>query len=103
MKGKDKNLLAFGIFNVISVIPFLFLAMVVAFKIFALVDIKATVILCLLIIFLSPISCIIGIVRGIRSRKNPGTCAQACAILSVIGIFLFAVVAGYLWWRSGIS
>ena len=105
MKEKDANLLFLGIFNAISVIPVLFLAMVVALAMLALTGKKMNVlidIIFLLISFLSPISCVIGIVQGIRSRKNSRICAPACVILSIIGILLFAVVSGFLWWRISI-
>ena len=105
MKEKDANLLFLGIFNAISVIPVLFLAMVVALAMLALTGKKMNVlidIIFLLISFLSPISCIIGIVQGIRNRKNSRICAPVCIILSVIGILLFAVVLGFLWWRISI-
>ncbi|MDE6748521.1 MAG: hypothetical protein K2K21_05570 [Lachnospiraceae bacterium] len=106
MKGKDKNLLAFGIFNAISVFPVCILVMVVGFAALAFTGAKWNVltgILCLFFFFLSPISCIIGIVKGIRSWKSSRICATVCVVLSIIGILLFAVVTGYLWWRSAIS
>ena len=106
MKEKDANLLFLGIFNAISVIPVLFLAMVVALAMLALTGKKMNVlidIIFLLISFLSPISCIVGIVQGIRNRKNSRIYgALACVKLSIIGILLFAVVSGFLWWRISI-
>lgn len=106
MEEKDKKLLGFGIFNAISVFPICIIVMVVGFAALAFMGMKWNVltgILCLFTFFLAPISCIIGIIKGIRSWKNSRICAPACVVLSIIGILLFAVVAGYLWWRSGIS
>ena len=106
MKEKDANLLAFGIFNAISVIPVLCLDILVTFAIFVLMGTEENVwvdILLLIIISLSPISCVIGIVQGIRNRKNSRICAPVCVILSIIGILLFAVVLRFFWWRISIS
>ena len=105
MKEKDANLLTFGIFNAISVIPVLCLDVLVTFVMYVLMGMKMNIwtdIFLFLIIVLSPISCVIGIVQGIRRRKNSRICAPVCIILSIIGILLFAVVLGFFWWRISI-
>lgn len=99
MKDKSKNplLLVFGIFNVIYAILFIFIDMVVAFTFFLDVKNYISSFVMYAIIFFSPLSCIVGIVQGRRCRER-NVFATACFILSIIGLLLFAVVMGFIYW-----
>lgn len=98
---KKINILRFGICNAISafaVYPLAALAVinVVRWNIFTGSVVPG--ILFFFIIFLSPLSCILGIIQGIRGWKMGKCCAAACFILSVIGLLLFAVVTYFIWY-----
>lgn len=97
MKVKSLALLFFGIFNVVSVVPCLFFAFVFAWSVMLsnnMIWSDLTNLAAIAILSLSPISCIVGIVQGIRHWKL--ICARICVILSIIGFLLFAVVMGFM-------
>lgn len=100
MNGKGKNLLTFGIFNSISVFVVILLATIVLSVVAPKPGMIAsgTGILILFILALSPVSCILGIVQGIRCWKKKKVDAKVCLILSIIGFLLFAVVIGFFWY-----
>lgn len=102
MKEKNNRLLYFGIINMCSVFIVLCLSGIV-------LDLDGTktgpiasgiTIIILFILSLSPISCILGIVQGIRYWKRERVDAKACLILSIIGFLLFAVVIGFFWYAT---
>ena len=104
---KNLDLLFLGFFNAISVFPAYILAICVIViaaytRMGSYVPSFVSGILCIFSIFLSPLSCILRIVLGICRWKRGRVCAMVCIILSIIGIMLFAVVAGYLMRRSAI-
>lgn len=99
---EKSNLLLFGIFNAISVIPFAILTSVTGFllmsihqKLFPGSRVPEFEIACSLVIyFLSPVFCIRGIVKGVRCWESGY--GRVCLIFSIIGLLFFAVVTVFL-------
>ena len=107
MNGKNKTLLYFGIFNAFSVLPTFILACLFSWatliclsSIWNPVISDASSLLTLFILLLSPLSCILGTILGIRRRKRDY--GLACFILSIIGLLLFAGVIGSIMYLASI-
>lgn len=99
MKEKSNALLVFGIVNAVSLIPAFTIAAVLGLLLATNnVAIEVHIVLSTLIAFLSPLSCILGIVLGICLREKGY--AKACIILSIVGILLFACVAAFIWYSG---
>ena len=98
-KTKKFNMLRWGIINVSSPFCIYVLALIAVFKILDWNIITNSVALGILfwfIFLLSPLSCILGIVQGIRGWKRGRVFAPVCLILSVIGLLIFAAVTDFL-------
>lgn len=52
--------------------------------------------------FIPPISCVLGIIRGAKNSKSDKN-ARLCLILSIIGIFIYAGVLAFCYWLGSIA
>lgn len=98
-KTKKFNMLTFGISNALSPGCIYVIALLAVYKIYDWNIITNSVALGILfwfIVLLSPLSCILGIVQGIRGWKRGRVFAPVCLILSVIGLLIFAAVTDFL-------
>lgn len=103
MKEKNKTLWPLGIFNVIYVFSVFILICIVWLGFMGLMELNIltgvfgyAILLTTLnvVLYLSPLSCIWGIVQGVRCWESGY--GRAHLILSIIGLLFFAVVSVFL-------
>lgn len=109
MKEKNITLWPLGIFNAISVFSVLILTCIVWFGLMWLMELNIltgvfghAILITILfaVLSISPLSCIEGIVWGVRCWKRACGLKRVdglvCFLLSMIGLLLFVVMMGYL-------
>ncbi|MDE6742850.1 MAG: hypothetical protein K2J95_03100 [Lachnospiraceae bacterium] len=109
MKEKNKTLWPLGIFNVFYVFSVFILICIVWLGLMGLMELNIltgvfgyAILLTTLnaVLYLPPLSCIWGIVQGVRCWKSACGVKRVdglvCFILSMIGFLLFAVVMAFL-------
>lgn len=101
------SLIKHGILNVFMHVPVLFATSFWALLLMAIFGIEFVqspfgVAISIFPIFTPPVSCLIGIFRGVKNWKKDKN-ASACLILSVLGLFIYVVTMAFCYWLGSIA